>query len=88
MASAVSAGLSADMIERSSFTQEYSVGEGEDRESRQCVICIADFQLGAKVRRLACLHIFHISCVDAWLMDNRCCPVCRLDIEEAAAQFR
>ena len=37
MAGAVSAGLSADRIERSSFTQDYRVGEGE---SKQCVICI------------------------------------------------
>ena len=40
MAGAVGAGLSPDTIERSSFTQDYNIGEGEG-ESRQCVICIA-----------------------------------------------
>ena len=64
-----------------------------------------DFQPGTVVRRLACLHLFHTACVDAWLTRNRsyliimptlpilslcyrCCPVCRLDIEQAAAMFK
>ena len=28
------------------------------------------------------------SCVDAWLLHNRVCPVCRVDVEASAAQFR
>ena len=30
-----------------------------------------DFQPGTEVRRLACLHLFHAACVDAWLTHNR-----------------
>eukprot|EP00092_Neocalanus_flemingeri_P000825 GFUD01000878.1.p1 GENE.GFUD01000878.1~~GFUD01000878.1.p1 ORF type:complete len:218 (+),score=66.06 GFUD01000878.1:184-837(+) len=86
-----SIGLSKDRIERSSFKQTYSQVKGEDCQDKEwttCVICIQDFLPGTVVRRLACLHLFHTDCVDAWLMNNRCCPVCRLDMEQAAAMFR
>lgn len=39
--------------------------------SQHCVICLGDFLSGNMVRRLACLHLFHTSCVDNWLLNNR-----------------
>lgn len=30
-----------------------------------------------------CRHIFHKSCVDPWLLDQRSCPMCKLDILRA-----
>lgn len=91
--SAVAGGLSPARLDLYSFTHNYSrvVGvdsRGEDKDSTNCVICLTDFQLGDRVRRLACIHLFHVSCVDNWLRENRCCPVCRVDVEAAAAQFR
>ena len=84
MAGVTSAGLSPERIERSSFTQEYSRGEeskqcvicitGQPQLGRQCnthTVSVADFKPGIVVRRLACLHVFHVGCVDAWLVDNR-----------------
>jgi hypothetical protein len=86
-------GINLARIETCSFTHNYRriVGidsAGEDKDTCTCVICLQDFVEGAPVRRLGCLHIFHVNCVDAWLSRNRCCPVCRVDIEAAAAQFR
>jgi len=86
-------GISSSRIDLSSFTHSYRkvVGVdsmGEEKDSSTCVICLQDFAEGARVRRLGCLHLFHVNCVDAWLKRNRCCPVCRVDIEAAAAQFR
>lgn len=86
-------GVSPARIDLATFTHTYNrvVGidsEGEDKDSTSCVICLSDFSHGDNVRRLACLHLFHVSCVDSWLGTNRCCPVCRVDIEAAAAQFR
>ncbi len=32
----------------------------------------SDFEEGTSfVRRLGCLHLFHVSCVDAWFIKNR-----------------
>ena len=33
------------------------------------------------VRRLPCMHLFHIECVDRWLTQSKRCPICRIDID-------
>ena len=33
------------------------------------------------MRRLPCMHLFHVPCVDQWLGLNKRCPICRVDIE-------
>ena len=42
------------------------------------------------VRRLPCMHLFHVLCVDQWLGLNKRCPICRVDIEvqQSAAVVR
>lgn len=39
------------------------------------------FVLFAYNRRLPCMHLFHQVCVDQWLITNKKCPICRVDIE-------
>ncbi|XP_064481431.1 RING finger protein 150-like [Ornithodoros turicata] len=45
-----------------------------------CAVCIEPFRLGEVVRLLPCKHIFHKSCVDPWLLEQRSCPMCKMDI--------
>ena len=58
------------------LTSKFRPSEGgglvKDSVSPHCVICLGDFLSGNMVRRLACLHLFHTSCVDNWLLNNRC----------------
>ena len=35
-----------------------------------CVICLDDFQAGARVKTLPCGHLFHDACIDQWLHSN------------------
>ena len=42
-----------------------------------CCICQNDCQLGEVIRQLPCQHGFHLNCIDTWLCDNRCCPLCK-----------
>eukprot|EP00118_Oscarella_pearsei_P002174 m.9741 g.9741 ORF g.9741 m.9741 type:complete len:391 (+) comp21600_c0_seq2:49-1221(+) len=51
-------------------------------ENRQCAICMTDFEEGEDIRRLPCLHPYHVKCIDRWLKTNRICPVCRIRIDE------
>lgn len=42
---------------------------------------ILEFEEDEDVRRLPCMHLFHVPCVDQWLGLNKRCPICRVDIE-------
>jgi len=54
-----------------------------DDESKQCSICIENFQDDQEVRFLWCLHRFHKNCVDQWLDKHTSCPICKKDYSEA-----
>ncbi|XP_004491399.1 NEP1-interacting protein 1-like [Cicer arietinum] len=43
-----------------------------------CSICFQDFEDGELVRILPkCCHIFHLECIDKWLIQQGSCPMCR-----------
>ncbi|XP_050944370.1 E3 ubiquitin-protein ligase RHA2B-like [Cucumis melo] len=48
-------------------------------ESRNCVICLAEFEYGDELRVLPnCKHVFHKGCIDQWLpLRSLLCPLCR-----------
>ncbi|XP_018455888.2 NEP1-interacting protein 1 isoform X1 [Raphanus sativus] len=46
-----------------------------------CVKILQDFQLGETVRSLPqCHHMFHLPCIDNWLLRHGSCPMCRRDL--------
>ncbi|CAL8244768.1 unnamed protein product [Lota lota] len=63
--------------------QEEEEEEGADEEDTEekCTICLSILEEGEDVRRLPCMHLFHQLCVDQWLLTNKKCPICRVDIE-------
>ncbi|CAN4111910.1 unnamed protein product [Withania somnifera] len=43
-----------------------------------CAVCLSKFEPDDQLRLLPlCCHAFHISCIDAWLVTNQTCPLCR-----------
>ncbi|XP_040198713.1 E3 ubiquitin-protein ligase Arkadia isoform X6 [Rana temporaria] len=55
--------------------------DGEEDTEEKCTICLSMLEEGEDVRRLPCMHLFHQVCVDQWLITNKKCPICRVDIE-------
>ncbi|XP_070607120.1 E3 ubiquitin-protein ligase RNF149 isoform X2 [Erythrolamprus reginae] len=52
-------------------------------DTENCAICIENYKAKDTVRLLPCKHIFHKQCIDPWLLEQRTCPMCKLDIMKA-----
>jgi len=67
---------SIDKLPESWITEEYKRDAVGDLSG--CSVCLQDFQVGEKVRSLPdCWHVFHVPCIDGWLIKHGSCPLCR-----------
>ncbi|GFX96070.1 e3 ubiquitin-protein ligase RNF165 [Trichonephila clavipes] len=82
--------VTQNAIERNTLPHKYKkimkCNENEDNLEK-CTICLCEFEDNEDVRRLPCMHLFHIECVDQWLTTNKRCPICRVDIEDHIKDF-
>ncbi|KAA8528320.1 hypothetical protein F0562_035675 [Nyssa sinensis] len=47
----------------------------------ECAVCLNEFDDDESLRLLPkCCHVFHPSCIDAWLLSHITCPVCRANL--------
>lgn len=54
------------------------------KKNRECVICMNEFLIGETIRFLPCLHIYHTTCIDDWLMRGSfTCPSCMEPVDAA-----
>ncbi|CAM6097862.1 unnamed protein product [Calypogeia fissa] len=43
-----------------------------------CTICLSEFTENERLRLLPkCSHVFHLDCIDMWLLSHSSCPICR-----------
>ncbi|XP_075985067.1 uncharacterized protein LOC142982437 isoform X2 [Anticarsia gemmatalis] len=72
-------GASGAVIERNTYRHAYR--PAPQHQDEKCTICLSIFEIDSDCRRLPCMHLFHMECVDQWLSTNKHCPICRVDIE-------
>mmetsp|Transcript_26050 Transcript_26050/g.39430 ORF Transcript_26050/g.39430 Transcript_26050/m.39430 type:complete len:420 (+) Transcript_26050:154-1413(+) len=58
-----------------------------DENNRTCCICLEKNNIGDRVKRLPCAHIFHEDCILGWLRKTCTCPVCRYELETDNRQY-
>ena len=47
----------------------------------ECIICMEEFTVNDKIRRLNCTDYYHKKCIDEWLINRKMsCPHCQCDI--------
>ncbi|XP_045778846.1 E3 ubiquitin-protein ligase Arkadia isoform X1 [Maniola jurtina] len=73
-------GASRAVIERNTYRHAYA-RPAPHHQDEKCTICLSIFEVDSDCRRLPCMHLFHMECVDQWLSTNKHCPICRVDIE-------
>ncbi|XP_017083734.1 uncharacterized protein LOC108116387 [Drosophila eugracilis] len=81
-------GATLETIERNTLPHKYRRvrrPSETDEDAEKCAICLTLFEIENEVRRLPCMHLFHTDCVDQWLVTNKHCPICRVDIETQVA---
>jgi Ring finger domain len=54
----------------------------DDDEDANCIICLCQYEVGEMVRTLPCNHQFHASCIDEWLLLDKSCALCRVEIDD------
>lgn len=76
--------VSVEVIEKNTVKYVYAQPKQSNEpnpELVKCPICYTIFGNGDVVRRLRCLHIFHVDCVDEWICNRlQSCPVCRTNV--------
>uniref|UniRef100_H2Y939 RING-type domain-containing protein n=1 Tax=Ciona savignyi TaxID=51511 RepID=H2Y939_CIOSA len=50
---------------------------------KECCICMIDFEQNEPIRYLPCMHYYHLSCIDDWLMRSFTCPTCMEPVDAA-----
>ncbi|KAI3804759.1 hypothetical protein L1987_26555 [Smallanthus sonchifolius] len=56
------------------------VGRDGSHDS-DCAICLQELKNREEGRELPkCRHVFHLKCIDEWLIRNGSCPVCRRNV--------
>ncbi|KAI4321918.1 hypothetical protein MLD38_035245 [Melastoma candidum] len=74
-------GLSQDCIKR--LPVSLFAVPSSDRGNVSCSICLQDFEGGEYGRRLPnCGHVFHLGCLDSWLIRSGSCPMCRDSVHD------
>lgn len=53
------------------------------KKTRECVICMGEFMVGDALRYLPCMHTYHMTCIDDWLMRSLTCPSCMEPVDAA-----
>ena len=67
-----------NIIRAHRYRKGTSRGGGRVEDDGTCAVCLGEFEEGEELRTLPeCLHSFHVSCIDVWLISHPNCPICR-----------
>ncbi|BAF15521.1 RING-H2 finger protein ATL68 isoform X1 [Oryza sativa Japonica Group] len=64
-------------------TMKYNCEAFHSEDDTQCSICLSEYKEKDILRIVPiCHHNFHLYCLDAWLLKQTTCPICRISLKE------
>jgi len=57
--------------------------DSSESNDQECTICMEEFENGENIRYLPCMHYYHQTCIDNWLMRSFTCPRCMESVDVA-----
>ncbi|XP_006652665.1 RING-H2 finger protein ATL68-like [Oryza brachyantha] len=64
-------------------TMKYNCETFHSEDDTQCSICLSEYKEKDILRIVpTCHHNFHLYCLDAWLLKQTTCPICRISLRE------
>ncbi|KAL1546104.1 inositol 3-kinase [Salvia divinorum] len=65
-------------LDESTLSSYPQITYSDAKAGDTCSVCLADYATGDLLRLLPdCGHLFHLTCVDPWLLLHSSCPICR-----------
>jgi hypothetical protein len=72
--------LTAAQLDEHTAVQTLSPADVGRLRDKTCTICLDGFEPDTDIRRLPCLDIFHVACIDVHFKNSRSCPLCRTNV--------
>ena len=68
-----------DILDTNTIIKKYNELDNNIKEKyKTCTFCLDDYNNDSNIRQLKCEHLFHINCIDPWVLNEDFkCPVCR-----------
>ncbi|XP_051199488.1 RING-H2 finger protein ATL39-like [Lolium perenne] len=71
-----------DLSKLPEYAYTLSARHGGSGDGAQCSVCLGTLQAGEMMRMLPlCKHLYHVECIDIWLVSHDTCPLCRSEVE-------
>ncbi|KAM3127280.1 hypothetical protein pb186bvf_020609 [Paramecium bursaria] len=48
--------------------------------TEECTICCSEIRIHERVRQLKCKHYYHAKCIKKWLLNEKKCPICKIEL--------
>ncbi|CAB0042884.1 unnamed protein product [Trichogramma brassicae] len=71
------------LAKRLGLIQHLPTRKFDGNKKAECVICMMELTTGEEERYLPCMHTYHASCIDDWLLRSLTCPTCMEPVDSA-----
>ena len=77
-----------DKMKSFKYAELYKNYSENIKKEEICIICLGEFNSEDIIKKFFCEHIFHESCLKAWINQSVKCPICKYDIKRELMNYK